>query len=680
MKRLITILAAGWLTANINAFNYTITFIGSQTSTSIGSVVVQNITKGTTITVPAGNVLSLSDVVSSVKAVNFGQDGIYIYPNPISGKSTLSFYVPQEGIYKINVFSVDGRNVTSLSYNLAVGNNQFLLSLAFGVYIVKVNGCGYTYTKRVISQSLFTDKPNISFVGSKKLENSNLQKTRESENVTSMLYSTGDQLLFKGTSGNDTTIVVDKPTQSKTIIFDFIECKDNDGNYYPVVKIGNQFWMAENLRTTKYNDGTEIPEVMNISIWSGLTSGAYCWYNGDTTVNKNTFGGLYNWYAVNTGKLAPSGWHVPTDAEWTDLTTYLGGESVAGRKLKESGTTHWTTSNTSGNNEYGFSALPSGGRSYDGTFYNLGNNCGWWSATLDYSSYSWYRSLKYNSNVVYRESASKTNGSSVRCIRSKTPTVSTTAISNIGAFTATTGGNVTADGSSAVTARGVCWSTSPSPTISDNKTSDGIGTGIYASSLTGLTNATTYYVRAYSTNGVGTAYGAEVSFTTSFYAIGVPYLGGKIAYLDASGIHGFVCALEDQSVTAYWAFDNKSTGATNTSLQTSGVYGISKSGGRKNTDAIILKYGVGIYAASICAALTTGGANPGDWYLPSKGELNQLYLNKNILGGFAASTYWSSSEYNTSFAWSQFFGDGGYQINTFYKAGEQLYVRAIRAF
>jgi len=159
---------------------------------------------------------------------------------------------------------------------------------------------------------------------------------------------------------------------------------DRDGNVYTSVTIGTQTWMVENLKTTKYKDGTDIPLVTDDTEWANLNTPGYCWYNNDAATYKNSYGALYNWYAVSTGKLCPTGWHVPTDAEWTTLTTYLGGESVAGGKLKELGTTHWTTPNTGATNETGFAALPGGYIYYDGTFDFIGNIGGWWSATEYY--------------------------------------------------------------------------------------------------------------------------------------------------------------------------------------------------------------------------------------------------------------------------------------------------------
>ena len=138
---------------------------------------------------------------------------------------------------------------------------------------------------------------------------------------------------------------------------------DVDGNVYNTVTIGTQCWLQENLKTTKYKDGTSIPLVTDNSAWGSLSTPGYCWYNNDDTY-KNTYGALYNYYTVLTNNLCPSGWHVATEREWSTLVTYLGGASIAGGKLKESGTTHWVTPNTGANNETGFIALPGGRREH----------------------------------------------------------------------------------------------------------------------------------------------------------------------------------------------------------------------------------------------------------------------------------------------------------------------------
>jgi uncharacterized protein (TIGR02145 family) len=199
---------------------------------------------------------------------------------------------------------------------------------------------------------------------------------------------------------------------------------DIDGNNYSSVTIGTQVWMAENLKVTKYNDNAtvDIPNVTGEAAWTGLTTPAYCWYNNNAAAYKATYGALYNWYTVdaasNGGKnVCPAGWHVPTDAEWTTLTNYLGGESIAGGKLKEIGTTHWTSPNTGATDETGFTAIPGGARNYDGTFRNIGNYAGWWSATEFGPSSAWSRSLYYNDTDVNTTDDYKKDGLSVRCLK-----------------------------------------------------------------------------------------------------------------------------------------------------------------------------------------------------------------------------------------------------------------------
>ena len=155
--------------------------------------------------------------------------------------------------------------------------------------------------------------------------------------------------------------------------------------------------MAENLKTTKYRNSDPIPNVTVNTSWAGLTTGAYCWYNNDASTYK-VYGVLYNWNAVaDSRNIAPVGWHVATDAEWTTLTTYLGGGVVAGGKLKEAGTAHWSTPNNDATNSSGFAALPGGYRDFfDGTFGNVGYNGYWWSSTANSASLTWYRNLQYD--------------------------------------------------------------------------------------------------------------------------------------------------------------------------------------------------------------------------------------------------------------------------------------------
>jgi uncharacterized protein (TIGR02145 family) len=192
--------------------------------------------------------------------------------------------------------------------------------------------------------------------------------------------------------------------------------KDIDGNVYKTVVIGTQVWMKENLKTTRFNDGTGIPLVTVYDKWIELTTPSFCWYNNDST-NKKVYGALYNWYAVDTKKLCLEGWHVPDDSEWTELMNFLEKPEIVGNKLKETGTSHWKSPNSEANNESGFTALPGGFRSYNGSFNYQRIGGYWWSSTqyTDANVYFW--NLRYKFGYVYRYISDKTNGFSVRCIK-----------------------------------------------------------------------------------------------------------------------------------------------------------------------------------------------------------------------------------------------------------------------
>ncbi|MEI6752600.1 MAG: fibrobacter succinogenes major paralogous domain-containing protein [Paludibacter sp.] len=202
--------------------------------------------------------------------------------------------------------------------------------------------------------------------------------------------------------------------------------KDVDGNFYRTIKIGSQTWMVENLKTNKYNDGSAIPAVTDNTVWRNLTTGACCNYNNDAA-NAAKYGKLYNWYAVNTGKLAPAGWHVPTDAEWTTLENYVKanlGASVSVAKALAA-TTDWDASTSAGvigndlkkNNSSGFSALSGGNRDSNGTFDHVGNYGAWWSSTEIGSSHAWYRNLYYSDEHLSQSNYDKQDGFSVRLIK-----------------------------------------------------------------------------------------------------------------------------------------------------------------------------------------------------------------------------------------------------------------------
>ena len=195
------------------------------------------------------------------------------------------------------------------------------------------------------------------------------------------------------------------------------------------VTIGTQTWTTKNLDITTYRDGTPIPQVTNAGAWSNLTTGAWCYYSHDSN-NGTVYGKLYNWYAVmgihdaasltNTSlrkQLAPQGWHVPSDSEWTTLTTFLGGEGSAGGKMKSTGTTQWFSPNTNATNSSGFSGIPAGYCLNNGGFERIGSNVHWWTTTETTTTDAWSRDVNYNGDNVFRSYTTKTYGFSVRLLK-----------------------------------------------------------------------------------------------------------------------------------------------------------------------------------------------------------------------------------------------------------------------
>ncbi len=195
---------------------------------------------------------------------------------------------------------------------------------------------------------------------------------------------------------------------------------DIDGNVYNTVTIGTQVWMAENLKTTKLNDGDEIPLVTGNSQWTNLTTPGFCFQDNDEATYKDDYGALYNWWAVNTNKLCPAGWHVPSSTEISELITILGGEDVAGGALKEKGTTHWLSPNEGATNSKGFSGLPGGHRyGQGGNFTSVGYEGDFWTSTVDNmpGESAWYFFIQHDGAGAYIDDQYMRDGYSVRCIK-----------------------------------------------------------------------------------------------------------------------------------------------------------------------------------------------------------------------------------------------------------------------
>jgi hypothetical protein len=263
----------------------------------------------------------------------------------------------------------------------------------------------------------------------------------------------------------------------------------------------------------------------------------------------------------------------------------------------------------------------------------------------------------YATNIAGTEYGNQINFTTI-------PSLITTNVTSITSTSAISGGSINYGGGASIIQKGVCWGLSANPTIGDNKTTQGVLGGDFSSSLSNLTINTLYYIRAYATNAGGTAYGNEIIFSTSPYIIGQSYAGGKIFYIDDSGQHGLIAATSDQSSGAKW-------GCQGTLIE--GADGTAIGTGFQNTIDILNGCSVSNTAAKICNDLVLNGYD--DWYLPSKDELHKLYINRSEIGGFSVDYYWSSTESNTLYSWSEAFGGPEYIGRDSFHS-----VRAIRSF
>jgi uncharacterized protein (TIGR02145 family) len=417
-----------------NAQNYLITFKGSGAGSNISTVKVENLKTGSTLTLNSNESLNLKGSSSTTgDSDNRLFSGIKIYPNPMVDNSTIEVYPPVPGNATITVFDEAGKLVAQTQSYLENCRQDFRLSnVANGFYLINVRGSNYQYSGKLLCKGNTAGTISI-----KKISGNNMIQTttgipeiktlrsgsdHKGTQTVDMSYTAGDRLKYTATSGKYRTVMTDIPTEDKVVEFNFISCTDGDDNNYPIVKIGNQIWMAENLKTTKYNDGTPIQQIKEDASWSNFMVGpAYCWYDNDSSY-KNVYGALYNcditFLPVHT-KLCPVDWHIPNDSEWHALILELDSGSFvdmvspestfAGNILKEAGTAHWPAPNSGATDEVGFGALPAGKRSESGPFDGIGLRSTWWSTLST-------RTINVWAGVYWSETSSN-NGYSIRCIK-----------------------------------------------------------------------------------------------------------------------------------------------------------------------------------------------------------------------------------------------------------------------
>ena len=424
MKKLIWVFIFTLSVTAIHAQDYFVSFAAAGASTIVSTVKVDNLTKGTTVTLNGDDILHLTGVVGLPEMESKTNFHLNVYPNPMKSSCKIDFTKAISGLTLIGLYDVSGKLVLETQELLSRGRHSYILSgIGKGIYLLKIRSDKYSVTSKIVCTA--------EIAGITELKHYAVNSTSDSQNTASlyqestglkssestieMAYSDGDVIFFTASSGssNKTNYILTNPTEVPKIIFEFRDCKDGDDYAYPVVKIGAHWWMTQNLKTTRYKDGTLLPTDGN---WNNQQNPAYCSYlNTSNSDTLNTYGRLYNWYAVNTAKLCPVGWHVPSHDEWTGLKDYLGATSITGGYLKETGTLHWKSPNQYANNLTGFTALPAGLRDGDGVFNYIGLYGYFWSSTQAGATTAKYWSLEYNNGGFMQDPTIRSTGLSVRC-------------------------------------------------------------------------------------------------------------------------------------------------------------------------------------------------------------------------------------------------------------------------
>lgn len=398
----------------------------------IDSILVTNQSTLEKVKLQGSDTLVLTKATSLLVIQSFIREG-QLYPNPCQGDAYLSFSTFKVQKVEVRVYSITGELVGQNRMSLPFGNHRFRIRFpGTGLYSVTVLSPEGSLSYKAVSLAVGSQSCLIDYSGSE----DRMQLKNVATNKT-LGFSDGDILLYAVFSGRNQTIMTDSPEISKVYGVEFYGCIDADDNSYPVVKIGDQIWMAENLKTTKYNDGDVLNYKYTADRWETISMG-YGWFDYNISY-KATFGALYDWYAVNNGKLCPTGWHVPSKDEWTTLEIYLqnngynydgsidtdnnpGTNNKAAKSLAS--TEYWrqtTNPGSVGNADYpnyrnktGFSAVPAG--VWEDKYAGMWIECSWWTST-EFLSNAWHLALRNSSDFIWREAYSKSSGYSVRCVR-----------------------------------------------------------------------------------------------------------------------------------------------------------------------------------------------------------------------------------------------------------------------
>jgi uncharacterized protein (TIGR02145 family) len=411
----------------------------------MNDILIENLTQGSEIRLFAPDTLIVLDIITGIDNLDPSvYKGIRIYqnyPNPITDHSTVYMNIDNDENVRITVTDILGKYLIDENHNLSSGQHAFTFTPGNeDIYLLSVI---INHERQTIKMMNSSNPNSVSKFCKLKYDgnqsNNNLFKSGNNRN--SFSFRLGDMLKFTANSYLGERVITSYPTKDRTYSFQFngVPCPDSptvndiDGNIYNTVQIGDQCWMKENLLTTTYRDGTKIHNITNPDDWQNQTTGAFAYYDNDKNW-KERYGVIYNWYSAESNEeICPEGWHIPTTNEWSALFEYNGGVNTAGKSLKSCKTQNTFTPGNSdltqhprwnhhpschGDDNYGFSAMPGGSRTPDGSFMNLGKDAIFWSSSELYTTYANGIGIYHCcDNSVEYEFLSRNNGLSIRCIK-----------------------------------------------------------------------------------------------------------------------------------------------------------------------------------------------------------------------------------------------------------------------
>jgi uncharacterized protein (TIGR02145 family) len=429
MRRIALLIFVFFTLTKIQSQDYMIGFAGAGAGTIVDSVKVENLTQCKSKSIGGSGTLHLLGTIGIKETSKNVENNIRVYPLPMIDKCSIEFETAASTKATIEIYDITGRRIIKERTRLQSGIHLYSISgLSSGIYFLRVNSNTFSHTAKIVCINSHKSSFSINYTGSIAFgknhgsvsNKGSMNDSRENREIIEMQYTAGDRLKFTGFSGGIyRTIFILVPVNSQTITFNFVNCTDADSNHYSVVQIGTQLWMVENLRTTKYRNNDNIPNITSNTAWNSLSTSAYCNYQNTTNPDTiNTYGRLYNWFSVNDSRnIAPAGWHIASDSAWLALANYLGGAANAGGKLKEYCSGIWRYPNTGATNETGFTAIPGGYRLFNGTFDELGGWSIWWTSTNAASGTAYNRVVFYNQYVLDSEPSDKRDGFAVRCLK-----------------------------------------------------------------------------------------------------------------------------------------------------------------------------------------------------------------------------------------------------------------------